>query len=375
MPLTLAASRERADGENRTALVPETAKKFAALGARLRMEQSAGVSSHFLDSDYSEVDFTPGLPETYAGAEIVLRVTPPTAEEIAALPDGAILIGLLKPYDSRERLAALNAKKITAFALELLPRISRAQSMDALSSQGSCIGYQCGLIAAARCTKFFPMLTTAAGTVRPARVLVIGAGVAGLQAIATCKRLGAMVEAYDVRAAAKEQIESLGAKFVDTGVSAEGTGGYARELSAEEKTAQAEKLTKAVAAADVVIATASIPGKKAPTIITKEMVGRMKYGALIVDMAAETGGNCELTQPGEHVVANDVNIHGPLNLPSRMPTHASELYAKNIYNFLSPWIKDGALQFDWDDEIVAGTLLCKDGATVHATVKNVLGEA
>lgn len=375
MPLTLAAARERADGENRTALVPETAKKFAALGARLRIEQSVGVSSHFLDSDYADVDFVPGLTETYAGAEIVLRVTPPTAEEIAALPDGAILIGLLKPYDSRERLAALNAKKITAFALELLPRISRAQSMDALSSQASCIGYQCGLIAAARCTKFFPMLTTAAGTVRPARVLVIGAGVAGLQAIATCRRLGAMVEAYDVRAVAKEQIESLGAKFVDTGVSAEGAGGYARELSAEEKATQAEKLTKAVAAADVVIATASIPGKKAPIIITKEMVGRMKYGALIVDMAAETGGNCELTQPGEHVIANDVNIHGPLNLPSRMPTHASELYAKNIYNFLSPWIKDGTLQFDWDDEIVAGTLLCKDGATVNTTVKNILGEA
>jgi len=375
MPLTLAAARESADGESRTALVPETAKKFAALGARLCIEQSVGVSSHFLDSDYTEVDFAPGLSETYADADVVLRVTPPTAEEIAALPDGSILIGLLKPYDNRERLAALNAKKITAFALELLPRISRAQSMDALSSQGSCTGYQCGLIAAARCTKFFPMLTTAAGTVRPARVLVIGAGVAGLQAIATCKRLGAMVEAYDVRAVAKEQIESLGAKFVDTGVSAEGGGGYARELSAEEKALQAEKLTKAVAAADVVIATASIPGKKAPIIITKEMVARMKYGALIVDMAAETGGNCELTQPGEHVIANDVNIHGPLNLPSRMPTHASELYAKNIYNFLSPWIKDGALQFDWEDEIVAGTLLCKDGETVNAFVKNVLGEA
>ncbi|HEX6733530.1 MAG TPA: NAD(P) transhydrogenase subunit alpha [Azonexus sp.] len=375
MSLTLAVARERADGENRTALVPETAKKFAALGARLRMEQSAGISSHFLDPDYSGVDFLTGLPEAYAGADIVLRVTPPTPEEIAALPDGAVLIGLLRPYESRERLAALNAKKITAFALELLPRISRAQSMDALSSQGSCAGYQCGLIAAARCTKFFPMLTTAAGTIRPARVLVIGAGVAGLQAIATCKRLGAMVEAYDVRAAAKEQIESLGAKFVDTGVSADGSGGYARELSAEEKAAQAEKLAKAVAAADVVITTAAIPGKKAPTIITKEMVARMKYGAIIVDMAAETGGNCELTQPGEHVIANDVNIHGPLNLPSRMPTHASELYAKNIYNFLSPWIKDGALQFDWSDEIVAGTLLCKDGATVHATVKQVMGEA
>jgi H+-translocating NAD(P) transhydrogenase subunit alpha len=375
MPLTLAVARERADGECRTALVPETAKKFSALGAKLRMEQSAGAQSHFLDSDYADVDFTPGLPETYAGAGLILRVTPPSQEEIATMPEGTILIGLLKPFESRERLAALNARRITAFPLELLPRISRAQSMDALSSQGACSGYQCGLIAAARCTKFFPMLTTAAGTIRPARVLVIGAGVAGLQAIATCKRLGAMVEAYDVRAAAKEQIESLGAKFVDTGVSADGAGGYARELTAEEKAAQAEKLTKAVAMADVVITTAAIPGKRAPVIITNEMVGRMKYGAIIVDMAAESGGNCALTQPGEHVIANDVNIHGPLNLPSRMPTHASELYAKNLYNFLSPWIKDGELVIDWDDDVVAGTLLCRDGITVHASVKQIMGDA
>ena len=374
MPLTLALARERAEGECRTALVPETAKKFSALGARLRMEQSAGAQSHFLDTDYAEVDFAPGLPEAYASADLILRVTPPSLDEIAAMPEGAVLIGLLKPFESRERLAALNARKITAFALELLPRISRAQSMDALSSQGACSGYQCGLIAAARCTKFFPMLTTAAGTIRPARVLVIGAGVAGLQAIATCKRLGAMVEAYDVRAAAKEQIESLGAKFVDTGVSAEGSGGYARELSAEEKAQQAEKLTKAIAAADVVITTASIPGRRAPIIVTKTMVERMKYGAIIVDLAAETGGNCELTQPGEHVVYDDVHIHGPLNLPSRMPTHASELYAKNLYNFLSPFIKDGALNIDWEDEVVAGTLLCKDGATVHPRVKELLGE-
>jgi NAD(P) transhydrogenase subunit alpha len=375
MPLTIAVVRERAAGESRVALVPETAKKFAALGAALRIEQSAGVQSHFLDSDYADVQAVPGITDAYAGAELILRVTPPSPEEIAAMPEGAVLIGLLKPFESKERLAALNARKITAFSLELLPRISRAQSMDALSSQGACSGYQCGLIAAARCTKFFPMLTTAAGTIRPARVLVIGAGVAGLQAIATCKRLGAMVEAYDVRAAAKEQIESLGAKFVDTGVSADGSGGYARELTAEEKAQQAEKLAKAVAAADVVITTAAIPGKKAPVIVTKDMVARMKYGAIIVDMAAESGGNCELTQPGEHVVANDVNIHGPLNLPSRMPTHASELYAKNLYNFLSPWIKDGQLNIDWTDEVVAGTVLCKDGATVHATVKQILGDA
>ncbi len=375
MPLTIAVVRERAAGESRVALVPETAKKFAALGAALRIEQSAGVQSHFLDSDFADVQAVPGIADAYAGADLILRVTPPSPEEIAAMPEGAVLIGLLKPFESKERLAALNARKITAFSLELLPRISRAQSMDALSSQGACSGYQCGLIAAARCTKFFPMLTTAAGTIRPARVLVIGAGVAGLQAIATCKRLGAMVEAYDVRAAAKEQIESLGAKFVDTGVSADGSGGYARELTAEEKAQQAEKLAKAVAAADVVITTAAIPGKKAPVIVTKDMVARMKYGAIIVDMAAESGGNCELTQPGEHVVANDVNIHGPLNLPSRMPTHASELYAKNLYNFLSPWIKDGQLNIDWTDEVVAGTVLCKDGATVHATVKQILGDA
>ena len=262
-------------------------------------------------------------------------------------------------------MRALNARKITAFALELVPRISRAQSMDALSSQSSCAGYQCGLIAAARCTKFFPMLTTAAGTIRPARVLVIGAGVAGLQAIATCKRLGAMVEAYDVRSAAREQIESLGAKFVDTGVSADGAAGYARDLTAEEKAQQTEKLAKAITLSDVVISTAAIP---------TDMIARMKYGAIIVDMAAESGGNCALTQPGEHVIANDVNIHGPLNLPSRMPTHASELYAKNLYNFISPWIKEGELTFDWSDEVVAGTLMCKNGVTVNQTVKQILGE-
>lgn len=374
MPLCIAVARERAPGESRVALVPETAKKFAALGASLRMEQSAGTESHFLDSDYANVNMVGGIAESYGGAQLILRVTPPSPEEIAALPEGSVLIGLLKPFDDKARLAALNARKITAFALELLPRISRAQSMDALSSQASCAGYQCGLIAAARCTKFFPMLTTAAGTIRPARVLVIGAGVAGLQAIATCKRLGAMVDAYDVRAAAREQIESLGAKFVDTGVSADGSGGYARDLTDAEKAQQTEKLAKAIALSDVVITTAAIPGKKAPIIITTDMIARMKYGAIIVDMAAESGGNCALTQPGEHVIANDVNIHGPLNLPSRMPTHASELYAKNLYNFLSPWIKDGELAFDWADDVVAGTLLCKDGITVHPTVRQVLGD-
>ncbi|HRH13544.1 MAG TPA: NAD(P) transhydrogenase subunit alpha [Azonexus sp.] len=374
MPLSIAVTRERTPGEHRVALVPETARKYKALGATLRMEQSAGTDSHFLDSDYTDVEMVGGIREAYGGAKLILRVTPPSPEEIAALPEGSVLIGLLRPFEDKARLEALNARKITAFALELLPRISRAQSMDALSSQSSCAGYQCGLIAAARCTKFFPMLTTAAGTIRPARVLVIGAGVAGLQAIATCKRLGAMVEAYDVRSAAREQIESLGAKFVDTGVSADGAAGYARDLTAEEKAQQTEKLAKAIALSDVVISTAAIPGKKAPLIITTDMIARMKYGAIIVDMAAESGGNCALTQPGEHVIANDVNIHGPLNLPSRMPTHASELYAKNLYNFISPWIREGELAFDWSDEVVAGTLMCKNGVTVNQTVKQILGE-
>jgi NAD(P) transhydrogenase subunit alpha len=373
MSLKIAVARESESLEKRVALAPEIAKKFKALGADMFIEQSAGSESHFIDSDYADVNFVDGIRTAYADANLILRVTPPTLEEIEAMPDEAVLIGLMRPYESKERIAAFNRKRITVFALELLPRISRAQSMDALSSQGACSGYQCGLIAAARCTKFFPMLTTAAGTIRPARALVIGAGVAGLQAIATCKRLGAMVEAYDVRAAAREQIESLGAKFVDTGVSADGSGGYARELTAEEKAQQAEKLAKAVAAADVVITTAAIPGKKAPVIITKEMVGRMKYGAIIVDMAAESGGNCELTQAGEHIIANDVNIHGPLNLPSRMPTHASELYSRNLFNFLSPFIKDGKMALDWDDEVLTGTVLCRDGQTVHTTVKQVIG--
>lgn len=377
MPITIVTTREQGGAEQRVALVPEVAKKFAALGARLRLQKGAGLASHYADADYGNVELVDSATLACAGtdpATLILRVTPPAVEDIALMPEGSTVIGFLAPYASKERIVAFNARKITAFALELLPRISRAQSMDGLSSQAACAGYQCGLIAAARCTRFFPMLTTAAGTIRPARALVIGAGVAGLQAIATCRRLGAMVEGYDVRAAAKEQIESLGAKFVDTGVSADGAGGYARELTDEEKAQQQARLTKALAQADVVITTAAIPGKKAPVIVTEDMVKAMKFGAVIVDMAAESGGNCALTRAGEHVIFNDVNIHGPVNLPSRMPTHASELYAKNLYNFLSPWIKDGEMTLDWSDEIVAGTALCRDGQLVHAGVRQLLGE-
>ena len=378
MPTLIGVARERDPGEHRVALVPEVAKRFRALGIEILIEQDAGENSAYPDTDFADVRWTADPADVWTQADAILCVRPPSLGQVAQIKSGAILIGFLQPFQQPALVQALAERRITSFAVELVPRISRAQSMDALSSQAAVSGYLCAVIAAAHSPKFFPMLTYAAGTVRPARVLVIGAGVAGLQAIATARRLGAMVEAYDVRPETREQIESLGAKFVDTGVSADGAGGYARELSAEEKAQQAERLAKAVAQADVVISTAAIPGKKAPVIISEEMVKRMQYGAIIVDMAAESGGNCALTKAGEHVIANDVHIHGPLNLPSRMPTHASELYAKNLYNFLSPWIKDGQLAFDWDDEILIGTLLCKDGTTANAAVDQAmqaLGEA
>lgn len=373
MALTIGIAGEIADGEKRVALVPEVAKKLGDLKVNIVMERLAGLASHYKDTDYAGVKLMHSAEEVFAAAQLVFMVQPPTAERIAMLPRGTVLAGLLQPYADRERLQQLCDQGITSFAMELVPRISRAQSMDALSSQAACAGYQCALIAAARSTRFFPMLTTAAGTIRPARVFVIGAGVAGLQAIATARRLGAIVEAYDVRSAAREQIESLGAKFLDTGVTAEGTGGYARELTAEEKAAQQEKLAKALSTADCIICTAAIPGKKAPVIVTRDMITRMKFGAIIVDMAAESGGNCELTVPGEHVVVNDVNINGPLNLPSRMPTHASEMYAKNLYNLFSPFIKDGELKLDFADEVIAGCLLTHEGKVVHENVRKILG--
>eukprot|EP00825_Cyclidium_porcatum_P048105 TRINITY_DN7964_c0_g1_i2.p2 TRINITY_DN7964_c0_g1~~TRINITY_DN7964_c0_g1_i2.p2 ORF type:complete len:312 (-),score=36.76 TRINITY_DN7964_c0_g1_i2:501-1436(-) len=280
---------------------------------------------------------------------------------------------MLQPYASAERAKQLQAKQVTSFAMELLPRISRAQSMDILSSQAACSGYQCVLIAASHCPKFFPMLTYAAGTIRPARVLVIGAGVAGLQAIATAKRLGAMVFAYDVRPETREQIESLGAKFVDTGVSAAGTGGYARELTEDEKRQQAEKLGKAIADADVLITTAAIPGKRAPQIVSAQMVAGMKQGAVVVDMAAETGGNVAGTVAGQNVQVGPALIIGPTHLPSRMAVHSSEMFSKNLFNFIGGMIKDGQMTLDWQDEVLAGACLTHAGEVRHAMVKQVLG--
>jgi len=366
MPLKIAVPAERLAGETRVAMTPEIAKKLKALGATVCLESGAGANSHYPDTQFTDASFAPSADETYRDAQLVLRVQPPTAEEANQLPGNAVLVSYLAPGRNVELAKQLRDRNITSIAMELIPRISRAQSMDSLSSQASVAGYQAALMAAQLSPRFFPMLTTAAGTIRPAKALVIGAGVAGLQAIATVRRLGAMIDAYDVRAAAKEQVESLGAKFVTAVSGAEGSGGYARELTEEEKQQQQEKLATVVAAADAVICTAAIPGRPAPKIISAAMVGRMKPGAVIVDLAAETGGNCELTQPGETFrTANGVLIHGPLNVPATMPIHASEMYAKNLFNLLSPFIKDGSFALDFEDDVIKGSLYTHAGKIVH----------
>jgi NAD(P) transhydrogenase subunit alpha len=361
-------------GEQRITITPDVAKRYQALGAQVLLERGFGASTFLTDDDFPLENFAASGREVLEQADIVLKVQPPNGDELAAMKEGSVLIGLLQPYADAERVKALQAKKVTAFAMELLPRITRAQSMDILSSQATISGYQCVLIAAARSPKFFPMLTYAAGTVRPARVLVIGAGVAGLQAIATARRLGAMVEAYDVRPETREQIESLGAKFVDAGVSASGTGGYARELTDDEKRQQAEKLGRAVAQCDVLITTAAVPGRPTPQIISAEMVAAMKPGSVIVDMAVETGGNVAGSVVDKKVrTPNQVLIMAPPHLTSRMPVHASEMIARNLFNFISPFIKEGALTLDWEDEVLAGTCLTHAGEIRHAGVKQALG--
>lgn len=373
MPLLIGVPSEPVSDERRLSVVPEVLKKYLGLGAQVLIESGAGQRAHYRDETFADATFAENPADVFAAADVVFCVQPPPAKMLAKMKPGSVLIGLLQPWSDAKRVKQLMDKQITSFALELVPRISRAQSMDALSSQAAVAGYECALIAADHSPKFFPMLTYAAGTIRPAKVLVIGAGVAGLQAIATARRIGAMVEAYDVRPEVREQIESLGAKFVDTGVSAAGAGGYARELTEEERAQQAERLGKAVAQCDVLITTAAIPGKKAPRIITAAMIERMKPGSVVVDMAAETGGNVEGTVAGEKKWIGDVLVIGPTNIASRMPVHASEMYAKNIFNFISPFIKDGALALDWEDEVIAGACLTHAGEIKHAGVKEVLG--
>jgi NAD(P) transhydrogenase subunit alpha len=374
MPVIVGVLAETAAHETRVAVVPEIASKLKAAGVRVLMQPGAGAAAHFPDNLYADVEFADSAA-ILAQADVLLKVQPPSLAEVGALKPGAVVIGFMQAYARPELVRALKDKRITSFAMELVPRISRAQSMDALSSQAAVAGYKAALIAANTLEKFFPMLTTAAGTIRPASVLVIGAGVAGLQAIATAKRLGAVVEAYDVRSATRDQIKSLGAKFVETGVSAEGAGGYARELTADEKAKQQEVLDARVAASDVVISTASVPGRAAPRIIGKAAVERMKAGAVIVDLAAEQGGNCELTRAGETVLHGGVKIVGPVNLPASLPYHASEMYARNLFNLLKPALPKGELVIDWTDEVFAGAVLTHDGQIKHeATRKAVEGQ-
>jgi NAD(P) transhydrogenase subunit alpha len=372
----LAVVKESLPGEDRVAIVPEVAAKLTRSGVDVVVEAGAGTAARFSDEEYVAAGATvaPDAASALAGAAIVARVQPPTLDEVAALPEGVSVVSFLQPVAAAETVAALAARSATVYSLDLLPRISRAQSMDALSSQATVSGYRAGLSAAEHLAKFFPMFMTAAGTVPPAKVLVMGAGVAGLQAIATARRLGAVVRAYDVRAAAKEEVQSLGAKFVELDLETqEGAGGYAKEQSAEYLAKQQELLASEVAASDVVITTAQIPGRKAPVLVTAAMVEGMSVGSVIVDMAADSGGNCELTVAGEDVQVHGVTVVGLTNPPASMPTHASFLYSRNIANFLGLLVKDGDLAPDFDDEIVAGTCVVRSGDVVHAPTAEALG--
>ncbi len=357
MAVIIAAAHETAPGARRVALTPETCRKLVAAGAQVRIARGLGDGAHFPDQAYADagaqlVDDSDAL---LADADLVLCVQPPSPADISRMKPGAVLVGSLQPEADTARADALRSRGIVAFPLERLPRTTRAQAMDVLSSQAGMAGYKAVLIAAQLTPRFFPMLTTAAGTIRPSKVLVVGAGVAGLQAVATAKRLGAQVEGFDVRPETREQIESLGGKFLDLGVSAAGEGGYARALTDEERAEQQRRLGEHLRTIDVIVCTAAVPGRPAPKIISAAMVDGMKPGSVIVDLAAETGGNCELTRPGETVVDSGVTIAGPLGLASSGAFHASEMFARNAFNFVSPMLRDGQLAIDWDDELFART--------------------
>ena len=363
--MNVSVPKETASGERRVAIVPEVVERLARSGIDVTIEAGAGEGAHQPDGDYEQAGAK--LGDGFSG-QVVAKVAPPSTEEIGRLDRGSILVGFLAPLTAADTVRALAEAGVTSFAMEAIPRITRAQSMDALSSQATVGGYRAALIAAQELPRFFPMLTTAAGTVRPAKVLVLGAGVAGLQAIATARRLGAQVQAFDVRSAVKEQIESLGARFLelDMGLEdAEAAGGYARALTEEEQQRQRELLAVEIGKMDAVISTAAVPGRRAPLLVTEQAVKNMKPGSVIVDLAAESGGNCELTEPGETVVREDVTIVGPANLASTMPDHASSLYARNIQSLLELMVKEGELTLDFEDEIVKGACITRDGEIVH----------
>jgi proton-translocating NAD(P)+ transhydrogenase subunit alpha len=357
----VAVPKETAPGERRVALVPEIVKRLAGGGFDIAVERGAGDAAGFADAQFEEAGAKiVGREELFRDAEAVVKVQRPSAEEVELLPEGSILIAFLQPLTDPEGIERLAGRGVTGFALESIPRITRAQPMDALSSQATVSGYKAVLLAADRLPRFFPMLMTAAGTVAPAKVLVLGAGVAGLQAIATARRLGAVVFGFDVRPVVREQVESLGASFLDLGIVGEETaGGYARELSDEEQRRQQEELERRVPEFDVVVTTALIPGRPAPKLIPASAVRAMRPGSVIVDLAAEAGGNCELTEPGEEVEREGVTLVGYTNLPSTVPTHASQLYARNVHALLTHLAPEGELSLDWDDQITAGACVTR----------------
>ncbi|MBU3706155.1 MAG: Re/Si-specific NAD(P)(+) transhydrogenase subunit alpha [Mycobacterium sp.] len=354
---TVGVVAESGPDERRVALVPKAVATLVSQDVAVVVESGAGERALLPDDLYAAAGATIG---DAWGCDVVVKVAPPTAAEVARLRSGQTLVGFLAPRNADNQIGALRSAGVQAFAVEAIPRISRAQAMDALSSQGNVAGYKAVVLAASESTRFFPMLTTAAGTVKPATVLVLGVGVAGLQALATAKRLGARTTGYDVRPEVSDQVRSVGAQWLDLGIDAAGEGGYARELTDEERAQQQKKLEEAIGNFDVVITTALVPGRPAPRLVTAAAVQGMKPGSVVVDLAGETGGNCELTEPGQTVVKHGVTIASPLNLPATMPEHASELYAKNITSLLELLIKDGALAPDFDDEVVAASCVTRE---------------
>lgn len=379
--VVLGVPRERATAEKRVALVPDIVKRIVDEGADVVVETGAGAGSSFQDHEYEAAgaEIVQNPSDVYARADVVLKVQGPAVyddiDELSALRPGQRLVAFLSPLVKHDLVNSLRDKGVEAFSMDAIPRTTRAQAMDALSSQSNLAGYKSVIMAANELGKIFPLMMTAAGTITPARVLILGAGVAGLQAIGTAKRLGAVVYGYDVRAVVKEQVESLGAKFVelDLGEDLAGSGGYAKQASEDQTRLQQEGLAKEAALADVVITTALIPGRPAPLLITADAVRGMKPGSVVVDLAGEMGGNCELTQPGETVVEHGVTIMAPLNIPSLVADHASQVLAKNIQNFLGLIISDGQLDVNFSDDIVAGTAIVHDGEIVHELTRKVMG--
>lgn len=375
MALRIGVPKETAEGETRVALIPDVTRRLKSTGFNIAMEAGAGERAYFSDQSYREAGAEISDREAVFGSDIVLKVHPPSEAEILLMKPGAVYVGFLDPLDEPDTSRKLADRGVTALSMELVPRISRAQKMDALSAMSSIGGYRAVLVAANRLPKFYPLLTTAAGTIRPSNVLILGAGVAGLQAIATARRLGARVSAYDIRDAVKEEVQSLGAKFVELEFetqAAEDTGGYAKALAEEKARRQTELLVPHIGRSDVVITTALIPGRAAPTLITQEAVRAMQPGSVIIDMAAVKGGNCELTKPGETVIHNDVQIYGPLNLPAGAPVNASEMYSRTLMAMVAEFSDGETFDANFDDDVFSGACVTHDGKIVNQRVSDLL---